>query len=1205
MDFPHSKKTIEIERNDQANLQICTALFLHEMTMAKILISIILLLLISTIADAQVILNEISNKNSGQIYDEDNDLDDWIEIFNPTSASINLGDYSLSDDSLNLEKWIFPVYQMPAGKHLVVFASGKDRKAVSEGYHWESPVLPEHTFDYLIPVASTPATWNQASYAATGWSKGKAGFGYGDNDDASVVPDRTLAIYVRKTFTLPAGFNFQDVSLQVDYDDGFVAYLNGTEIARINIDGQPAWNSTSSGNREATMYTGGKPETISVNPDLIRSLLVSGKNVLAIEVHNTNSSSGDLSLIPYLSFKISDSWSLFDQTPAAIMPNASKNLHTNFKISAQGEKIFLGNKKTNSHQSVTIGRLTYGWSYGRVPDGAAKCGIFTQPTPNQPNGSKAYSDVHEPEPVFSVSEGFYTDKQNIRITTTSSTAEIRYTKDGSEPTAVSTLYNGTPIPVTVSSIIRATCFSKTDKLPSRSVNNTYLMNKPVHSVPVLSVITDNSNLYGGTGIFDNWNQEWDKPCYVEYFDVNQVKQFEQFSGIQIDGGAGGSRSHPQHSFRLEFNNKVYGEGDVDYPLIADRPERKDYKSIYLRNGSNQWRTFQFKDAMECEMMAYNTNNYYSHCTPTVVYINGAYFGLYEMREKLNDEYFEENYKATIDSSFQLMSLSYYYGSVLRALNGSVTTFTSDYAAFLKLNHTASDYLQKADQILDLQYYTDYIIAQSWIADTDWPYNNIKIVKGDFTNNRWRFILQDLEWALNPNGWSNSSLDHISFMLGYNQEMPYIRFWLELIKDPVYKKNFINRFADIMNSSYLPENTTAIAQSVYDDSYAEMAAEYTKWGGNFSQYANNLAIFRTELTNRSASVRKHIVSNFKLTGQYNIELQVQPANAGMIQVNTISPEVYPWTGTYFAGVPIKMEAKGKGNYVFDGWEANAIIKDVKNPVIDADVKISGYTFIAKFKLKTPDDAIAISEINYNSGVAYPAGDWIELYNYGQTAKDITGWYMTDSDETHQWVIPGTVVLQPGERLVLASDKSKFGLVYPNVTNVLGSFVFGLGSPSDSVQLFNNSGKLIAGVKYNSLAPWPSGAFDKGLTLELKDPNLNLNLASNWFAGCVGGSPGTAYTKCLINGISAPAEGSVATLYPNPASDLIHIVLPAIPDNQGISCRIYDMMGKEVKAELISTDSQNTIQISVSGFRSGIYVVKLSGGNVQQSLKFVKP
>lgn len=1175
------------------------------MTSTKLHLLLILAVFIWNTSNAQIIINEISNKNSGQIADEENELDDWIELYNASASTINTKGYYLSDDSLNFEKWAFPSYQMPSGNHLIVFASSKNSTSTPESYHWESPVLPAHIFDYIVPTASTPTNWMQRDFIPNGWNQGKAGFGYGDNDDVSVVPTNTMVVFIRKSFVLPSEFDYKDIALHVDYDDGFVAYLNGIEIARKFISGVSTWNSGTSSIHEAAI-----PEKMLLDTAQVRSLLITGKNVFAIEVHNNNSSSSDLSLIPFLSFKINDSQTHFDATPTSLITNGIRNLHTNFKIDSKGEKIYLFNKTQNTMETVWVKDLSTGWSLGRVTDGATQWCVFLQPTPAEANTTKAYSTEKETEPIFSVAEGFYPGNQSISITSTSLTAEIRYTTNGSEPTASSSKYTGTPIVFTKTGLIRATCFSKVDKLPSRSIANTYFITTTGHSIPVLSIITNNSNLYGNTGIFDHWDQEWEKPCYVEYFDKDKHKAFEQFSGIQIDGGAGGSRSNAQHSFRLEFDNKAYGEGDVDYPLIPDRPDRKDYKSIYLRNGSNQWLTFQFKDAMECKMMSNQNYNDYSHCTPTVVYINGEYFGVYEMREKLNDEYFEENYNATVDSTFHLLSLSYYYKSILRALNGSVDTFTNDYNKFISLNPSGVDYLKKADQILDVEYYTDYIAAQSWIADTDWPYNNIKIVKGDFTNHRWRFILQDLEWALLPNGWSNSNLDHIAFMLNYDRNMPYLRFWKELIKNQTYKKQFINRFADLMNSSYLPLNTTDIAQSVYDASFSEMRGEYVRWGGgeaqattNINQYANNLAIFKSELNKRSNTVRSNIISNFGLSGKYTIEIQVQPENAGVVQINTISPEVYPWTGVYFAGVPIKLEAKGMGDYVFDGWEPNTFIKDVNNPIVEADVKVNGYKFIAKFRKITPEQAITISEINYNSSEEYPAGDWVELYNSGPTAINLTGWYLTDSDRTHKWVITGAVTMLPTNRLVLASNKSKFSAVYPSVKNVLGSFEFGLGTPSDSVRLFDSNNKLIAGLQYSSDSPWPTNVNGTGKTLELKDPSIGINLAANWFTGCVGGSPGTAYLNCTT-GFDPALEALTAKLYPNPATDQVNIVLPSAINAQKMTCRVFDIMGKEMKAEEFEPGSQNILKFSVAAFPQGIYIVQLSDGSYHQNLKFVK-
>jgi hypothetical protein len=372
----------------------------------------------------------------------------------------------------------------------------------------------------------------------------------------------------------------------------------------------------------------------------------------------------------------------------------------------------------------------------------------------------------------------------------------------------------------------------------------------------------------------------------------------------------------------------------------------------------------------------------------------------------------------------------------------------------------------------------------------------------------------------------------------------------------------------------------------------------------TQYQNNMVTFKSELTNRSNTVRSNIITNFNLTGKYNLELQVQPRNAGVIQINTISPEEYPWTGVYFAGIPIKMEAKGMGNYVFDGWEPNAVIKNTANPVIDADVKVSGYKFIAKFRLQRREETVTISEINYNSGEEFPAGDWVELYNYGELNADLTGWYLSDAENEHQWTIPGQVVLEPNQRLVLASNKSKFSSVYPGVSNVLGSFEFGLGSLSDNVRLFDSAGKLIAGIKYSNQSPWPAEAYNEGRTLELKNPDINLNLAANWFAGCTGGSPGVAYQSCGTTSSEGLPEIAAARIFPNPASNLINIVFPSSFTPGKINCQIYDLMGKEVKLEMIDSAFQSRIQLNISDLQNGIYIIQLSDGITRNSMKFIK-
>ena len=139
--------------------------------------------------------------------------------------------------------------------------------------------------------------------------------------------------------------------------------------------------------------------------------------------------------------------------------------------------------------------------------------------------------------------------------------------------------------------------------------------------------------------------------------------------MQIDGGWGGSRSNPQHSFRIELDNGVLGDGSIEYPIIPNRPNRTKYSNFYLRNGSNQYLTLPYKDACLVEAMCGETNTYYSAWRPITVYINGAYFGLYELREKFDTEYFKTLEGADADS-IDILSLSAWGGSVLRAVEGS-------------------------------------------------------------------------------------------------------------------------------------------------------------------------------------------------------------------------------------------------------------------------------------------------------------------------------------------------------------------------------------------------------------------------------------------------------------------------------------------------------------------------------------------------------
>ena len=242
-----------------------------------------------------------------------------------------------------------------------------------------------------------------------------------------------------------------------------------------------------------------------------------------------------------------------------------------------------------------------------------------------------------------------------------------------------------------------------------------------------------------------------KPCYIEYFEADGTLAFRQKSGIQVDGGAGGSRTQPQTSFRIEPGNGTFGDGDLKYNIHPNRPNRKNYESLYLRNGSNRYLDLFYKDAAQVRAMGRSTHNFYSEYRPIVVFINGAYYGMYEGREKINEDYLKSNYNMDTDS-MDMVGISHFnQPRTLLPIVGSVDAFVEDYENFLKMNTSSATYLEEVATFLDLENYTDYLAGQTWMTNKDWPHNNLKSWRCVGSDMRWQFAIMDLEWSFLPTG----------------------------------------------------------------------------------------------------------------------------------------------------------------------------------------------------------------------------------------------------------------------------------------------------------------------------------------------------------------------------------------------------------------------------------------------------------------------
>ncbi len=708
------------------------------------------------------------------------------------------------------------------------------------------------------------------------------------------------------------------------------------------------------------------------------------------------------------------------------------NQHTNFGISNSGEVVYLYSPSQTLLSQLNVDVAQLDNSNGCLPDNnTGNITLFGTATPGATNnGSQGFSQYQLP-PVFSVNAGFYNAPFSVTITNPNPVQQnsvVRYTTDGSEPNNNSTLYTG-PVFIFTSTVLRAKCFAN-GFLPSPAMAASYFIGVD-HTTPILSVVTDNANLYGPNGIFDNWSLDWERSAYVEYFDSTKNLIFSKAAGMQIDGGAGGSRSHPQHSFRIELDGAL-GGGSINYKVIPDRPNRTKYSDFYLRNGSNQWLSYQYKDAAQVRMMCKNTNAYYSAWRPISVYINGQYFGLYELREKFNDEYFKTLEGAdTVD----ILSASFWYGGVLRSVEGSpVDTFYNSYANFNALNPADTAYWNKADKYFDMKYYVDYIISQSWMGNVDWPGNNIKIYRSEKTNRRWRFCTIDQELAMAPNSWTDCTFDHIEFMLGQDPNNPYINVWLKGIQNNRFRHYFINRFADVMNTAYLPENILFVDSFMFNRTVVEMPKHYRRWdGGNVQQrmadFYDNHLIFQSELSQRSGYVRDDIQSNFNLPNQVDLTLNVYPAGAGRIRISTIEPTEYPWQGIYFNGVPIKIEAIANPGYQFKYWWNNGLINDTTNAVFNGILNTFATNFDAYFEV----DATPVFTAKAGNFMAYPNPATGQLFIKNNSAEYYNNIQVQVVDLTGRAVLQLNTNAMPASQTMLDISSLAAGTYILQLTN----------------------------------------------------------------------------------------------------------------------------------------------------------------------------
>jgi len=870
--------------------------------------------------------------------------------------------------------------------------------------------------------------------------------------------------------------------------------------------------------------------------------------------------------------------------------------HTNFKLKQTKniqEHVVLSDMNGNVINDFELQKTQLEHSIGRSPNGSPNWKIFTSPTLGAANSGPSYS-AYAATPELSLDAGFYNGNQNLQITTAEPNSTIHFTVNGNLPNGGSTEYTGS-ISITFTQVIKAIVISNnSDILPSFIEFNTYFINEN-HTLPVLS--TSANQLL----TLLNGNQSLRPHGTIEYFDED---------GERKDHGYGEYNKHGQDSWQFDQRSFDYiardemGYHDAIRQKLLDLSDRESFQRIIIRaSGDDNYpgidSSAHTRDIFIQKMA--NKNKLKVDMRKgerCVVYANGQYWGVYSIREKVSDSDYTDFYYD--QDKYNIQYLMNWGGTW--AQYGGAQAF-ADWNAihdFAKNNDLSinANYQQVAD-VIDVTSLVDYILINSFVVCTDWINWNTSWWRGldpAGSHLKWGYVLWDEDATFNHYiNYTNVPNDEADaepcFPEGiYLDPEEHIVLLNKLRENEIFRQYYVTRYMDLMNTAFKEDKLMSVLNGIVDAITPEMPQHFNRWGGNMNQWQGNVQKIRDFVSDRIDFIPDGLNDCYTLTGPYDLTLNVQPANAGQIKLNSITIENgdYPWTGSYHGGIDmLAVGIQSNSGYVFDHWEMDNQVLPNPND-IEILFELAQNDQLTAVFVPSGIGELVINEINYNSDPAYETGDWIELYNNTNEVINLSNWVFKDEDDLHEFVIPNGTTMQPDTYLVLVQNLADFQSQFPGVSTVVGDFVFGLNGGGEIVRLFDNNEVLIDFVEYDDNDPWPTEADGNGPTLELIDPGLDNNIGSNWDAcatpGAPRGTPGALNNDCSL-GVD-DINTILVSVVPNPLETKTTI---RISNNIGpLKLFVYDLLGREINSK--ETNSNKFI-LERGNLTSGVYILRI--------------
>lgn len=509
-------------------------------------------------------------------------------------------------------------------------------------------------------------------------------------------------------------------------------------------------------------------------------------------------------------------------------------------------------------------------------------------------------------------------------------------------------------------VVRARAY-KPGYLPGPVTAATYFFTpggSNAYPLPVVSIITDRKGLVdfnegimvagvdfeewraanpNGAASFrsgSNWKRSTEIPISIQYFETGERHPVVDMpAGVRMHGGA--SRARPRKSMRLYFRNR-YGSNTVGHAIFPDHP-RTDHRRLILHNSGNDERRTNLRD-MTLQAMMRHLRFDIQLGRPTLQFINGEYWGVLALRRRYDRHFLEQEYGLP-EGSLDLVQTD------RTVEEGDLDGYNALLNMANALRVADPDAETTVRRYMDLEGYTDYMSANIFLGNSDWPHNNVRMFRKrvPYTpdapighDGRWRWLMFDTDYGFNVTGTVPVTFDMIAWCLsptgnGFGADRSLL--FRKLAAMPFFREAFVSRHADLLNTAYAEHRTQAVIDSMVTIMRVPMRDHFPRWlgrPGSETQWNADLHVMYDHATRRPQHARAELIRHFALTGPYHLLVDVSDPQHGYVRVNTIDilettvgvePEPYPWIGQYFGNVPVKLTATPLPGYRFAYWEGD--------------------------------------------------------------------------------------------------------------------------------------------------------------------------------------------------------------------------------------------------------------------------------------------